>query len=126
MPKPSALNQGHAFFVVVYAMSTRITRTSNPAASATYLKICSVIRPGGRSPLPNPRGAGAGRSLGRGGAVTAILRVRNLREMACDERGHGTGGGSASRAHPARRHAAGATILFSWAFAFAKSVFGIG
>src|SRR6476619_4731308 len=94
MPRPSSRNHGHAFFVVVYAISPRITRTSSPAATAIARKIWSLARPGGRSPVPRPRAAGAGESLGRGGAVTAMLRIRNLRANGADERRHGTGGGT--------------------------------
>src|SRR5262245_26024703 len=74
MPKPSSRNHGHAFFVVVYAIRPRIASTSRPAASATHLKMLSVIRPGGRGPVPIPRAAGGGEPFGRGGAVTAMSR----------------------------------------------------
>src|SRR4051794_13847753 len=92
MPRPSALNQGHAFFVVVYAIRARIARTSRPLASAIHRKMWSATTPGGRSPEPNPRGAGGGVSSSRGGATTA-MRESGLYRDARDERGHGGGGG---------------------------------
>src|SRR4051812_24233881 len=126
MPRPSSLNQGHAFLVVVYAINVRITSTSRPAATATTRKIWSLTRPGGRPPLPRPRAAGAGESLGREGAVTAMVETRNLREDGVVERGHGTGGGHPSRARPARGHDAVTVIFFTCARDFASSVFGSG
>ena len=72
MPRPSSWNHGHAFLVVVYAISARIASTSSPLASAIQRNSRSVKTPGGRGPVPSPFGAGAGCSFSRGGAIAAM------------------------------------------------------
>src|ERR1700730_11618168 len=95
MPKPSSRNHGHAFLVVVYAISPRIASTSNPLASAIQRKRWSVKIPGGRGPVPSPFGAGAGLSFSRGGAIAA-MRVSGL-YVKRKVTGGGTGRGGGTR-----------------------------
>src|SRR3984893_11906839 len=93
MPKPSSRNHGHAFLVVVYAISPRIASTSNPLASAIQRKRWSVKIPGGRGPVPRPFGAGAGLSFSRGGAIPAVRGCEHSRKRLEAGGGAGTRGG---------------------------------
>ena len=72
----------------------RITRTSSPLASAIHRNTWSVMIPGGRGPVPRPRGAGAGGSVGRGGAVTAMWRSGIYANWRSSSGGTGRAGGT--------------------------------
>ncbi len=75
-PRPRVLGGG------VERSAPRITSTSSPLASAIHRNTRSVNDPGGRGRrAETARRRGAGGSFGRGGAVTAMCEIRNLREL---------------------------------------------
>ena len=122
-PKPSSRNHGHAFLIVVYAISPRIDEDQQPAGERDPPEqVVGERSRSARARLPRPCGAGAGGSVSRGGAVTA-MRVPDLREVG-GRAGARDGRRHPSRARPARGHDAGTAILSTCALACFEQALG--
>src|SRR6478752_4740994 len=82
---PSELKAGHAWWVVVMAIPTRMARTTRPASSAMALKMESPRRPpvdpSGMLESTGAPGSGARSAKEEAGVIRVVLAHRDLVEL---------------------------------------------